>query len=121
MSSPGRYDFVVRISGRGRAASWRVWAARGVAVAADFLQIVVSPLFGPGAVSPFDDLLDAAVGVVMIVLVGWHWAFLPSFLAELIPGVDLAPTWTIAVLIATRKPLRQDPAGSIETTARPLP
>src|SRR4029453_14403993 len=35
-------------------------------------------------------------------LLGWHWAFLPAFLTELVPFVDLVPTWTIAVFLATR-------------------
>ena len=35
-------------------------------------------------------------------LVGWHWAFLPAFIAEFTPGLDLVPSWTLAVVIATR-------------------
>jgi hypothetical protein len=34
-------------------------------------------------------------------MLGWHWAFLPAFAAELIPGVDLFPTWTAAVAYVT--------------------
>ena len=101
-------------------APWRVWTARAVALAADAAQIVVFPLFSEGAASPADDLLDLAVGAAMIGLVGWHWAFLPGFLAELVPAFDLAPTWTIAVLIATGKRRPKTPAGSIETTARKI-
>ena len=36
-------------------------------------------------------------------LVGWHFAFLPTFVAELVPGVDLIPTWTAAVWLVTRR------------------
>jgi hypothetical protein len=36
-------------------------------------------------------------------LLGWHWEFLPSFLAKLVPGVDLVPFWTIAVVNVYRK------------------
>jgi hypothetical protein len=39
----------------------------------------------------------------MIRLLGWHWAFLPSAAAELIPGADLFPTWTAAVWFVTRQ------------------
>jgi len=39
----------------------------------------------------------------MINLLGWHWEFLPSFLAKLVPGVDLVPFWTIAVANVYRK------------------
>jgi hypothetical protein len=35
-------------------------------------------------------------------LIGWHWAFLPTFVSELIPLWDLVPTWTAAVFFATR-------------------
>ena len=80
----------------------RVRAARLIAVAADLLQIGLLPIFGPGVVSPADDALDVAVAGLLTWLVGWHWSFLPSFVAELVPGLDLVPTWTAAVLFATR-------------------
>ena len=80
----------------------RIWAARTLAAAADLLQIVVFPLFLGGASSPLDDLVDAAVGALLVVLLGWHWALLPTFAAELIPVLDLFPTWTVAVYYMTR-------------------
>src|SRR5262249_44614164 len=80
----------------------RVRAARTIAIAADFLQIVVMPVFAPGVASLVNDALDVVVALSMLLLVGWHWAFLPSFLAELIPFFDLVPTWTAAVFLATR-------------------
>jgi hypothetical protein len=80
----------------------RVRAARWIAIAADFLQIAVFPVFLPGVASPWDDALDAATALALVVLVGWHWAFLPSFIAELVPGLDLVPTWTAAVFFVTR-------------------
>ena len=43
-----------------------------------------------------------AVAVAMVLLVGWHIAFIPTFIIESLPLVDLAPTWTVAALIATR-------------------
>jgi hypothetical protein len=72
--------------------------ALAIAIAADLLQIVLFPLLGEGAFSPLDDVLDIAVGAVMVKLVGWHWAFLPSFLGKLIPLFDEIPCWTLAVL-----------------------
>ena len=79
-----------------------VRTARLLAIAADVTQIVVFPLFVGGALSPWDDGLDLLVAAVMTRLVGWHWAFVPTFFAELVPGLDLVPTWTAAVFFATR-------------------
>jgi hypothetical protein len=73
-----------------------------VAMAADVIQIVGFPIFVEGAISPADSVLDLIVGLVLIRLLGWHWAFLPSLAAELIPGMDLFPTWTAAVWYVTR-------------------
>jgi hypothetical protein len=74
-----------------------------VAIVADALQLVFLPLFVEGALSPADDLLDLGVGAAMVHLLGWHWEFLPSFFAKLVPGVDLVPFWTIAVVNVWRK------------------
>ena len=92
-----------------------VKAARILAIAADVAQIVVFPLFVGGAASPWDDALDLLVAGAMIRLLGWHWAFLPTFFAELVPGLDLVPTWTAAVFFATRgKPSPSDASPAIE-------
>ena len=77
-----------------------------LAIIADALQLVVFPLFVEGAMSPADDLLDLGVGVALVRLLGWHWEFLPSFLAKLVPGVDLVPFWTIAVANVYKKSKR---------------
>jgi len=73
-----------------------------VALAADALQLAAFPLFAEGGVSPLDSALDVAVAFVLIRLVGWHWAFLPSLIAEVLPGADLFPTWSAALLFVTR-------------------
>jgi hypothetical protein len=69
-----------------------------IAVLADLLQLVLFPLFVEGTASPLNDALDVAVGLAMVKLIGWHWAFLPSFLGKLIPILDEFPCWTMAVL-----------------------
>jgi len=74
-----------------------------VAAIADALQIIIFPAFVEGALSPADDALDIVVAAVLIPLLGWHWEFLPSFLAKLVPGVDLVPFWTLAVANVYRK------------------
>ncbi|MGB7549071.1 MAG: hypothetical protein WBM14_15100 [Terracidiphilus sp.] len=84
----------------------RFRAAFMLAIVADALQIAIFPLFVEGAESPANDILDLGVGAGMAYLLGWHWEFLPSFLAELVPGVDLVPFWTIAVANVYRKSKR---------------
>ena len=72
-------------------------------MAADALQIFVLPLFAEGVFSPADDVLDIVVAAILIQLIGWHWEFLPAFAAELVPGVDLVPFWSLAVASVYRK------------------
>lgn len=81
----------------------RLRAALVLAIAADILQMVVFPLFVEGAGSPADDVLDLGMAGVLSWLLGWHWEFAPSFLAKLVPGVDLVPLWTLAVANVYRK------------------
>ena len=81
----------------------RIWAARGVAILADFIQLVLAPLFFEGGLSAFDAILDLSTAGLLTWLVGWHWAFLPAFISEIIPGIDLIPSWTVAVFVATRQ------------------
>jgi hypothetical protein len=92
----GQGLFPALAPGRGR-----VRLARAIAVGADALQLFLFPLFGEGFASPVNDALDVAVGGLLIWLVGFHWVLLPSLATELVPGLDLAPTWTAAVLVAT--------------------
>ena len=91
------------------------------AIIADALQLIVFPLFVAGALSPADDVFDIAVGALMVQLLGWHWEFLPSFFAKLVPGVDLVPFWTIAVANVWRKAKRMADASNIEKQAAQLP
>jgi hypothetical protein len=82
--------------------------AWSVAIAADTIQIGLFPLFAAGGASPAEAGLDLAVGFLLTKLLGWHWAFLPSFFSELVPGLDLFPTWTAAVFFVTRKEAQSD-------------
>ena len=84
----------------------RFRTAMVLAVIADALQIIVFPAFIEGAISPADDILDFGIAAVLVNLLGWHWEFLPSFLAKLVPGVDLVPFWTMAVANVYRKSKR---------------
>jgi hypothetical protein len=81
----------------------RLRVALGMAIAADLIQIILVPFFVEGAASPVDDFLDLGMAGVLSWLLGWHWEFLPSFLAKLVPVADLVPFWTLAVANVYRK------------------
>ena len=38
---------------------------------------------------------DGAMVVAVLILWGWRWEVLVAVIPELIPGIELAPTWTI--------------------------
>ena len=90
-----------------------------IAIIADVLQIIVFPSFVEGALSPADDILDFGIAALLVSLLGWHWEFLPSFLAKLVPGVDLVPFWTMAVLNVYRKSKRIAVAAEESSEQRP--
>jgi|SRR5580692_2567613 hypothetical protein len=92
-----------------------------LAIVADALQIFVFPAFVEGALSPADDLLDLGVGAAMIHLLGWHWEFLPSFFAKLVPGIDLVPFWTMAVASVWRKAKLTADAANLQKQPEHLP
>lgn len=78
----------------------RIRVAWAIALAVDAIQIPadatgpVGWLLGAG--------LDVVTMVVMWAMLGFHWAFLPSFVTEAVPYLNLAPFWTLAVALATR-------------------
>ncbi len=78
----------------------RIRTAWAIALAVDAIQI---PAAVAGPLGWFLDVgLDLITMVVMWALLGFHWAFLPSFLTEWVPYLNLAPLWTLAVALATR-------------------
>lgn len=84
----------------------RMRTALILAILADIVQLAVMPFFVEGAESPAEDMLDLGVAAVLVRLLGWHWEFLPSFAGKLLPGVDLVPFWTLAVVNVYRKSRR---------------
>lgn len=81
----------------------RLRIAWAVALLVDALQMGL----GAGTLGLSTWLLDKPLDLlamgVLWALLGWHWVFLPTFLTELLPWVDLAPTWSLAVWIVGRR------------------
>ena len=69
-----------------------------VAGLTDLLQLVFFPMFFAGAASPFDWVLDLLTALVLTGIVGFKWRTLLGIVVELVPGLDLFPTWTALVL-----------------------
>ena len=77
----------------------KAWIA---AVTADLLQWGLFPLFAWGGFSPLDAGVDVVVAFLMLRWMGWHLAFLPAFVTELVPIANFVPSWTLAMWIVTR-------------------
>jgi hypothetical protein len=86
--------------------------AMALAIIADVIQMAIFPLFIEGAASPADDILDLAIAGVLTYLLGWHWEFAPSFLGELVPGLNFVPLWTLAVANVYRKSKKIETSGA---------
>lgn len=96
----------------------RVRAAWILALVADAMQIILMPALGEGFLSPAMDAVDLVVGIGMVVLLGWHFAFLPTALAEVIPALNVFPTWTAAVFFVTRKHKKSIPPKQLPPATR---
>lgn len=73
-----------------------------LAIAVDALQLGLFPVTATLS-TWLDKPLDLAAMGAIWYLVGWHWALLPTFAFELVPFVELAPTWTAALWLISRK------------------
>jgi len=88
-------------------------AAWVLALLVDGMQILCGPLATAGPLAWILGAgLDLLTAALMWFLVGWHWAFLPSFLIEIFPIADIAPTWTLALLVASRGRRGETPGPS---------
>ena len=75
-----------------------------IAGASDLAQAVFFPAFIEGAASPFDDVLDVATALAILLTVGFEWRLAFALAMELVPAVDLFPTWTAVVLSIPSEP-----------------
>jgi hypothetical protein len=89
-----------------------------IAGASDLAQAVFFPAFIEGAASPFDDVLDVATALAILVTAGFEWRLAFALAVELVPAVDLFPTWTAVVLSIPSEPRMMakgaaPPAGAV--------
>jgi hypothetical protein len=78
-----------------------------IAASADLLQGVLFPLFIEGALSPFEWAVDVVTAVALLFTVGLKARLALAFATELVPGLDLFPSWTALVLTF---PILDEPA-----------
>ena len=89
----------------------RMIAAFAVAITADLVQVILGPLGWTFA----DEIIDVLAMGLTIWLLGFHPLLLPTFIVELIPVIDMLPTWTgcvAAVVMLKRNPGGVSPAAS---------
>jgi hypothetical protein len=89
-----------------------------IAIVADALQLVLFPFFVEGFSSVLNDVLDVVVCAALVRLIGWNPLLLPTFVVEMLPVGDLAPTWTIAVFVATRSRRSSPPEKELRAEGR---
>ena len=86
----------------------RIIAAFAVAAIVDLIQMPLTAFEFTGGIffgEIADGVLDTITMGITTLLLGFHWALLPSFMAEAVPGLDALPTWTgcVAFVIWQRK------------------
>lgn len=97
------------MSGEVRVTASRARLALALAVVVDAIQLPLqgASLTGIGTLpaEAIDLVIDAATALIISRLIGFHWTLLPTLALELIPFVDLAPTWFVCVsyVISRRK------------------
>lgn len=87
----------------------RKYLALGIAFASDLIQVALFPSVVEGALSPVDWAIDSITALLLVLVVGWNWRLALAFAVELVPGIDLFPTWGAMMLTIT--------AGSAEPPA----
>jgi len=86
----------------------RIRSAYAIAIATDVLQIALGPLGWVGT----DEVLDIAAMILTTRLIGFHPLLLPTFAVELVPFIDMLPTWTACVALVVAMKKKQGPPPS---------
>ena len=84
--------------GDARISKKRKIIALGIAGCADLVQGVLLPLVIEGGFSPVEVAIDIFTAAALLLTVGIKARLALAFFTELIPGLDLFPTWIALVL-----------------------
>ena len=97
----------------------RIGCAIAVAVVADGIQFAAGPFGWAG----FDQMVDVIVMLTTSLLLGFHPLLLPTFVVELVPLVDMLPTWTgcvgAVIFLRKRSPVAAPPVVTTPPNAQP--
>ena len=87
----------------------RIRSAYAVAIATDVLQVALGPFGWVGT----DEVLDVVAMILTTRLIGFHPLLLPTFALELVPFIDMLPTWTgcVALVVAIKKTQAPPPSS----------
>ncbi len=86
---------------------------------ADLLQIILLPTFGLGYV--IDDVIDVITALLLTAVCGFKWQFVFAFFMELIPGLDILPTWSAVALLIPSAPNDLQATHTQNIPQNPLP
>lgn len=96
--------------------------AFGVAVIADLIQLPIAGATATGVLAIPSEFADLVVDCIAMgattMLLGFHWVLLPSFFIELVPGLDLMPTWTGCVAYAIWQRRKDMPPPPVRTDSK---
>jgi hypothetical protein len=100
----------------------RIRIAYAIAACADVIQIplnaAILSILGAPLMQAFDIMVDIIVMALVSKLLGFHWAFLPTFVAEAVPGASVLPTWTACVAFVVWR-RRQQAQASLNAPESP--
>jgi hypothetical protein len=95
----------------------RVAIAYTVAILADLIEFPITAaevtVIAAPAAEGLAIVVDAVAFGIITKLLGFHWMLLPSFCVEVIPGIDMLPTWVGCVWFVVRQRRKEgnlDPA-----------
>lgn len=76
----------------------RIIIAYAIAGLADLIQFPVTAVTATGILAVPGEMADCVLDFIVMglvsALIGFNWVLLPSLFVEVIPGLDLFPTWT---------------------------